>query len=83
MMRHTKNEKPSELTNSHAIEIRFTYGKMSKKTTFYFDTILLTNSVVIGQRSRLISSLTKEIPVNSITKIEVQNGGKKIRYVNQ
>ena len=78
-----KNGNPYELTNSPAIEIRFTYGEKSRKTTFYFDTILLTDSVVIGHRSRLISSLTKEIPINSITKIEIQNGGKKIRYVNK
>ncbi len=78
-----KNGNPFELTNSPAIEIRFTHGAKNKKTTFYFDTVFLTDSVIVGERSRLVPSLTKEIPVNSITKIEVMNGGKKIRYVNK
>ena len=78
-----KSGNPFELTISPAIEIRFTYGKKQKKASFYFDTVILSDSMVKGQMSRLIPSLTKEIPVDSITKIEVMNDGKINRYVNK
>ena len=77
-----KNGRTVELVNSPALEIRFTYGKKHKRAGFYFDTIYLADSMVIGQQSRLIPSLTKEIPINSITKIEIQNSGKNERYIN-
>ena len=78
-----KSGNPFELTISPAIEIRFTYGKKQKKASFYFDTVILSDGIVKGQMSRLIPSLTKEIPVDSITKIEVMNDGKINRYVNK
>jgi hypothetical protein len=72
--------KPSELTNGPSIEVRFTYGYKSKRTVFYFDQICVHQNAVVGTQSRFMSFLTKSIPMDSITKVEVQNGHKDFRY---
>lgn len=79
-----KNGSPHELDNSPAIEIRFTYSDNSKnkRTIFYFDRVYVTDKTVTGFRSRFMG-LVKTIPLDSIKKIEVQNGGKNFRYVNK
>jgi hypothetical protein len=68
--------------NGPSIEIRFTHGYRNKRTIFYFDRILLNNNSVVGVESRLISSISKSIPLDSVTKIEVQDGHKNFRYIN-
>ena len=75
-----KNNKEYQLPNGPSIEIRFTYDN-NKKVIFYFDRVFVTDSTVTGIRSRFIPSMRKTIPLNSITKIEVQDGQKKYRYV--
>jgi len=35
---------------------------------------------LIGGRSRFATSLIRKIPMDSVVKIEVQDGGKKIEY---
>jgi hypothetical protein len=77
-----KNGNPAELENSPAIEIRFTYGVNNKKTSGYFDRVFVSDSIVTCIISRFIPTMRKTIPLNSITKIEVQNGGKNYKYVN-
>jgi hypothetical protein len=62
------------------IEMRVT-NTGGKKYLFLFDTVLLENDTLKGNRSRLMN-LQREIHFDSITKIEIQNSGKKIRYVN-
>src|SRR6266496_3748489 len=76
-----KNGNPAELTNSPSIEIRFTYGINNKRAILYFDRIYVSDSAVVGVESRFIPSIRKTIPLNSITKIEVQDGKKSFRYV--
>ena len=78
-----KNGNYSELKNSPSIETRFTYGAKNKKTIFFFDQIFVNDSTVSGAQSRLIPSLIKTIPLQSVTKIEIQEGKKKYRYVGQ
>ena len=71
------------LVSGPSIEVRFTYGPDNRRTTIYFDTMFLTDSTVTGQRSRIIPGLRSTIPLNSITKIEVQDDHKKYVYANQ
>jgi hypothetical protein len=75
-----KKGNPAILINSPSIEIRFTYGANNKHVVFYFDQIFVNDSLVIGVRSRFIPSLRKTITLNSITKIEIQDGHKKFTY---
>lgn len=65
-----------------SIEIRFTYRPHNRRVVFYFDRIFVTDSTVTGVESRYIPSLRKTILLDSVTKIEVQDGHKRFRYVN-
>jgi len=76
-----KKNNPVELKNSPSIEIRFT-DKNNKRTIFYFDQIYIQDSTVIGDGSRFIS-YQKEIPLNEIKQIEVQDGRKNFKYVEK
>ena len=69
------------LNNSGAIEIRVTH-KNGKKYLMYFDTVLLENDTLKGGRSRFVQSVKRQIPMDSIVRIEVQDGGKKFNYQN-
>jgi len=77
-----KNKNTVKLTNSPSLELRITYNKR-KRTIFYFDRVVIINGQVTGVRSRLIPSLRKSIPLNDISKIEIQNGRKNYRYINR
>lgn len=76
-----KQGNPFQIDNSPALEIRFTYGEKNKKTIFYFDRVIKNDTLIIGGQSRFILSLTKSIPFNRVSKIEIQNGGKNFKYV--
>ncbi|WP_123812049.1 hypothetical protein [Mangrovimonas sp. DI 80] len=67
------------LENSPSIEMRVTH-RNGKKYIVYFDTVILENDTLKGGRSRFIQGLTRQIPMDSIVKIEVQDGGKKFNY---
>ncbi len=69
------------LKNSPSIEMRVTH-KNGKKYHMYFDTVIIENGILKGARSRFIQGLNREIPLDSISKIEVQDGGKKFKYQN-
>jgi hypothetical protein len=73
-----KGEKFS-LRNSPSIEMRVT-RKNGKKNIFYFDTVTLQYDFLRGGRSRFIPSLVKEIHIDSIAKIEIQDGRKDFGY---
>jgi hypothetical protein len=74
---------PYELENKPSIEMRITYGYKSHRTIFYFDRVFLTQNTMIGVESRFISAIRKTIPLDSITRIEVQDGHKRFTYVNK
>ena len=76
-----KKGNPHQLTNSPSLETRFTYGNKNKRTIFYFDRIYVSSNAVIGVQSRFIESIRQSIPLDSITKIEIQDGRKKFKYV--
>jgi hypothetical protein len=74
-----KKGQPAVLLNGPAIEIRFTYED-HKHTVFYFDRMTVDSVSVTGVTSRILGT-RKTIPLNSIKKIEVQNGQKKYSYI--
>jgi hypothetical protein len=75
-----KQNNPAKLNISPSIEMRVTDTK-NKKTIFYFDRIFVNKNYLYGVQSRFISSTTKTIPLNDITKIEVQDGKKNFKYI--
>ena len=74
---------PVELKNSPSIEIRITHGYKNKRTVFYFDRIYVNKNSVFGVKSRFMDFITQSISLDSITKIEVQDGHKKFSYVDK
>ena len=52
-----------------------------KKTVYYFDRIFVTDTTVSGTYSRILG-LQKTIPLETIKKIEIQDGRKNYRYVH-
>lgn len=76
-----KDGKKTYLDNSPSIEMRVTHIN-GKKYHFYFDTVILENDTLKGGRSRFAKVLDRQIPMDSIAKIEVQDGGKKFDYKN-
>jgi hypothetical protein len=75
-----KKGNPHQLTNRPSLETRFTYGHKNKRKIFYFDRIFVNSHSVIGVESRFIASIRSTILLDSITKIEIQDGGKKFKY---
>lgn len=76
---YDKENNPLYLNNDPSIEMRVTH-RNGKKYHFYFDTVFLFNESLKGSRSRFIGGLTRSIPLDSIVKIEVQDGRKKFDY---
>ena len=75
-----KEGKPFLLQNSPSIEIRFT-EKNNKRTVFYFDGVYLSDTLIIGDRSRFIGA-QKAISVKNIKLIEIQDGHKNFKTAN-
>jgi hypothetical protein len=73
-----KNSQRVILDNSPALENRIT-SDSGKKQVFYFDTMYVDNGFLIGEKSRIFGIMGK-IALNSIVKVEVQNGGKRYKY---
>jgi hypothetical protein len=77
-----KNGTTFGLKNGPSIEMRVTYGYKNNRKVFFFDRVFLTSTSLIGAESRLIGGLLGTIPLDSIKKIEVQDGHKKYSYQN-
>jgi len=73
------NNNPVKLLNSPSIEIRFT-DKNDDRTIFYFDTVYLQDSLIIGSESRFLPWVWDAIPIDSVKLIEVQDGKKNFKY---
>lgn len=74
-----KSDMQFELKNSPSIEIRFT-EKNDKRTIFYFDRVFMQDTLIIGEMSRFVR-FRKGISINNVKLIEVQDGHKNFRYV--
>jgi hypothetical protein len=76
-----EDNKPVKLANSPSIEIRFT-DKNDDRTIFYFDTVYLQDTLIVGAESRTIPTIRDAIPLNNVKLIEVQDGKKNYHYVD-
>ncbi len=74
-----KNGEPQTLTNSPSIEMRVTETN-NMKTIFYFDRILIVDGQLVGVRSRFAPFVDKQIDLENIQLIEIQDGKKNFRY---
>jgi hypothetical protein len=75
-----KNGNRIRLEKIPSLEIRFT-DTNNKRTVFYFDRIFVTDTYITGTYSRILG-LKKSISLNSIKKVELQDGRKNYRYVH-
>lgn len=75
-----KNGKPASFESSPRVEVRIT-TTANKKRMFYFDTILLEDSVFSGMNSRILGT-RRSVRYIDIKKVELQEGAKKFNYVN-
>ncbi len=70
-----------EMVNRPSIEMRVTTVD-HKRRIMYFDTSYIENDTLYGSQSRLFSLIHyAKIPFKKIIKIEVQDGGKRYKYV--
>jgi hypothetical protein len=76
-----EDNKPVKIANSPSIEIRFT-DKNDDRTIFYFDTVYLQDTLIVGAESRTIPTIRDAIPLNNVKLIEVQDGKKNYHYVD-
>ena len=77
-----KSGKKIEMVNRPSIEMRVTTDD-NKRRIMYFDTSYIENDTLYGSRSRLLSLINyAKIPLKRIIKIEVQDGGKRYKYMN-
>jgi len=76
-----EDNKPVKLVNSPSIEIRFT-DKNDDRTIFYFDTVYLQDTLIVGAESRIIPTIRDAIPINNVKLIEVQDGKKNYHYID-
>lgn len=61
-----------------SLELRIT-EKNNKKTIFYADQVFVRDSIVCGEKSRIIN-MNKCIPLHNIKKVEIQDGHKAYKY---
>ena len=74
-----KKGQPVRIENSPRLEMRVT-RKNGKKYILLFDTVIVENDTLKGARSRLLQNLRREIPLNDIEKIQIQDSGKVYKY---
>jgi len=74
-----KNGNKVKLENSPKLEMRIT-RKSGKKYVLLFDTVIVENDTLKGARSRIMKNLTREIPLNDIEHIMIQDSGKVYKY---
>ncbi len=68
-----------ELTVAPNIEMRVTTTD-GKRRTMYLDRSEMRSDTPIGHPSWIMPGMVYRIPFSTITKVEVQNGGKRMRY---
>ena len=76
------DNKQINLANGPSIEIRFTDNN-DESEIFYFDTIYLKDSLIIGAYSRYLPTLRDTININKVKLIEVQDGKKNFHYIEK
>ena len=74
-----KKGQPVRIENSPRLEMRIT-RKNGKKYILLFDTVIVENDTLKGARSRMLQNLRREIALNDIAKIQIQDSGKVYKY---
>lgn len=70
---------PVELVVAPNLEMRITEAS-GKRRNMYFDRTELRNDTLFGHPSWIMPNLTYSIPLATITKVEIQVAGKRLRY---
>lgn len=68
-----------ELTVAPNLEMRITTAN-GKRRSMYFDRTEMRGDTLIGHPSWIMPGMVYRIPFSNITKVEVQIGGKRLRY---
>ncbi|MEL1239901.1 hypothetical protein [Flavobacterium flavipallidum] len=76
-----KNGETQILHNGPSLEMRVTLNN-GKRSHFYFDSMRLKNDTITGYKARLLPWMTVKIPFSEVVKIEIQESGKRIKYMN-
>jgi len=66
-----KNEKEHVIPVTHHTGVRIT-SKDGKRKTFYFDTLLIQDSIITGKYEHFFGTNIKPVYLNNIEKIELQ-----------
>ena len=66
-----KDDKAHELPVTRSMGVKITQ-KSGKKTTFYFNTLLLKDSTITGSKTHFFKSNIKPVKFGDIEKIELQ-----------
>lgn len=78
----TKSGEVKVLRVKPSLEMKVTHDG-GKKSYFYFDKVILTDKYLYGDRSRFSDAFQKKILLDKIEKIEVQDGKKNFKYIEQ
>lgn len=76
-----KNGKKQVLENVPSLEMRITLNN-GKRKNFYFDSMKLENDTLTGHKARFFPKMITKVPFSDVVKIEIQESGKKIKYMN-
>lgn len=76
-----KNGNLKGLDNSPDLEMRITL-KNGKRKHFYFDSMKLENDTLTGHKARFLPNAIVKVAFVDIVKIEIQESGKRIKYMN-
>ncbi len=77
----SKDGKPKILDNAPSLEMRITLNN-GKRKHFYFDSMKLENDTLTGYKARFFPKAIVKVLFSDIVKIEIQESGKKIKYIN-
>ncbi len=73
-----KHKNIKKIKKSPSLEIRIT-EKNKKRTIFYADQVFVRDSLICGEKSRILNR-SKCIPLKNVKLIEIQEGHKNYRY---
>jgi hypothetical protein len=76
-----KSGKTQTIDNVPSLEMRVTLNN-GKRSHFYFDSMKLKNDTLTGNKARFLPWMTVKVPFSDVVKIEIQESGKKIEYMN-
>lgn len=76
-----KNGKAQILDNVPSLEMRITLNN-GKRSHFYFDSMKLKSDTLTGHKARFFPWMIVKVPFSDVVKIEIQESGKKIEYMN-